>query len=107
MSSILPTISVPLHTGEDGTIYIAQTKVMFELVIYAFRMGDSPEHIQENYPVLSLADIYSVCSYYLQNQEMMDAYLKQQEAAEKRFMQEVDTRHPLSGKLRAKLLALK
>jgi uncharacterized protein (DUF433 family) len=107
MSSILPTISIPLHADEHGTLYIAQTKVTFELVIYAFRTGDSPEHIQENYPVLSLSDIYSICSYYLQNQEMMDAYLKRQEDAEKRFMQEVDTRHPLSGKLRAKLLALK
>ncbi len=105
MTPILPTISVPLRTEADGTIYIGQTKIMLELVISAFRLGDSPEHICENYSVLSLSDVYVIYAYYLQNRESVDLYMKTQEQSEEQFMQQIDERYPLPDTLRAKIRA--
>jgi uncharacterized protein (DUF433 family) len=105
MTTQIPTVSVPLRYDDDGTIYIGQTKVMLELVIRAFQLGDSPEHIKENYSVLSLVDVYAVCTYYLQHRHEIDVYLNRQEDVEKRLVEEGRERYLLPETLKAKLRA--
>lgn len=47
-----------------------------ESVLQAFQCGNSPEEIVLKYPVLNLADVYSVIAHYLWHREEVDAYLK-------------------------------
>lgn len=62
----------------QGTYRIADTRVSIDSVIIAFWQGATPEEIVQSYPALSLAQVYSCIGYYLSNQQIIDAYLKEQ-----------------------------
>ena len=61
-------MAVPIRIDEDGVAWVGRTDVPIERVIFAFNRGDSPQAIVEQYPVLTLADVYGVIAYYLQSQ---------------------------------------
>jgi uncharacterized protein (DUF433 family) len=101
----LPTaVPIPLRTDEDGTIRVGKTRVILGLVIYAFRQGASPETIVEMYPSLSLAHVYLISGYYLDNREEIDTYIQGQETEAIVIRQEIEKRFPQEG-IRARLLA--
>lgn len=104
MLTIPPAVPIPLRTDEDGTIRVGKTRVILDLVIYAFRQGASPETIVEMYPSLSLADVYLISGYYLDNREEIDNYIQQQETEAAVIRQEIEKRFPQEG-IRARLLA--
>jgi hypothetical protein len=56
---------------------IANTRVLLELVISAFKRGETPEGIARSYRTLRLADVYAVISGYLANPTPFDDYLCQ------------------------------
>ena len=58
------------------TIRIKGTRVGIEVVIEKFLEGASPEEIRRHHPHLTLKQIYATITYYLFNQEEMDAYIK-------------------------------
>ncbi|MCX6603000.1 MAG: DUF433 domain-containing protein [Acidobacteria bacterium] len=62
----------------DDTYYVAGTRVSLDSLIYAFRRGESPETIRENFELLDLEEVYGAIAYYLANQSSMDAYLLSQ-----------------------------
>ena len=100
------TISVdptPLRVHENGTVYVGKTRVMLELVIDAYKEGNTPEQIVENWDVLSLSDVYRVVAYYLEHREDVEAYMRQQEIEVERLLEENEKRFPTEG-IRAKLL---
>jgi uncharacterized protein (DUF433 family) len=54
------------HVEErNGEYYVAHTRVPIGVVIAACERGDRPERIVEQFPSLSLADVYGVIAYYL------------------------------------------
>lgn len=59
---------------------IADSRVSLDSVVYAWRDGLSLESIRENFPVLSLEEVYGAITFYLANQEEIDKYLSQSEA---------------------------
>jgi hypothetical protein len=63
-------------------------------VIYAFRLGSTPENIAEQYPSLSLDDVYLPLGYYLRHREEVDAYLQGQEAEAEAFRREYEEQRP-------------
>lgn len=71
------TMTVPLRTDEHGAIRIGKTRVLLELVIHAYYMGETPEGIVDSYPSLTIIDVYAVIGYYLANREEIDAYVRQ------------------------------
>lgn len=97
-------VAVPLQTDESGTIRVGGTRVLLDLVIFAFRQGATPETIVEQYPSLALADVYLVLGYYLQNRDTVDAYIRRREAEASVLQHEVEARFPPEG-IRARLLA--
>ncbi len=97
-------VAVPLRTDESGTIRVGGTRVLLDLVIFAFRQGATPETIVEQYPSLVLADVYLVLGYYLQNRDTVDAYIRRREAEALVLQHEVEARFPPEG-IRARLLA--
>jgi hypothetical protein len=58
---------------------IGQTRVPLESVIYPFQEGQSPEAIRQQYPALSLEEVYGAITYYLANRESVHQYLERQE----------------------------
>ncbi len=61
----------------DGGHYLTGTRVSLDSIVYAFRDGDSPETMQQNFSSLKLAQIYGAIAYYLENQAAIDAHLEQ------------------------------
>src|SRR5258705_11561892 len=95
---------VPITQDDSGMIRINGTRVTLQTLVYAFRQGDSPEQIVESYPVLRLADVYTVIAYYLNRRDEDDAYVREQETLADSIRQDNEARLPSEG-LRAKLLA--
>ena len=100
----------PLRLADDGTIRIAETRVSLDSVIHHYKLGASAEQIAQKFPALDLADVYAVIGYYLNNEETIEEYLRQQEARgdEIQGRAESDPQYQeTSAELRARLLARK
>ncbi len=61
-----------------GVYRVGETRVMLDSVVAAFHEGHSPETIQQQYPALSLEEVYGSIAYYLGNASEVEAYLKRQ-----------------------------
>jgi uncharacterized protein (DUF433 family) len=83
----------------NGGYYVTGTRVTLESIAYAFRDGESPEMIRQNFSALNLEQIYGAITYYLANRTAVDAYLIESEKEWDAFARE----HPLPEDLRAKL----
>jgi len=68
---------VPLKVISDEVVYVGNTRVPLETVIFTFNEGNTPEEIVMQYPALHLADVYQVIGYYLQHRDEIDAYVDQ------------------------------
>jgi uncharacterized protein (DUF433 family) len=62
----------------DDNLYVAGTRISLASVVYAFRRGESPEAICQNFKLLRLEEVYGAITYYLANQTEIDAYLNRQ-----------------------------
>ncbi len=101
-----PTMTIPLRTDEHGTIRIGKTRILLELVIHAYYMGETPEGIVDSYPSLTTSDVYAVIGYYLANRDEIDAYVRQRDERADQIMLEMETNltpeaHALRTRLRA------
>src|SRR5581483_9252873 len=71
------SVAVPLSEDPPGVFRIGNSRVLLELVVEAFKRGESPEAIVRSYRTLRLADVYAVISRYLANPAPFDEYLRQ------------------------------
>jgi uncharacterized protein (DUF433 family) len=62
----------------DDNYYVAGTRVSLDSIVHAFRRGESPETICQNFELLHLEEVYGAIAYYLANQADIDAYLIRQ-----------------------------
>jgi uncharacterized protein (DUF433 family) len=69
------TIGVPLREDPPGVFRVGDSRVLLELVLDAFRRGESAEAIVRSYRTLRLADVYAVISRYLADPTPFDEYL--------------------------------
>jgi hypothetical protein len=51
------------------------TRISLESIVHAFRRGESPETICQNFELLGLEEVYCAIAYYLANQAAIDAYM--------------------------------
>lgn len=63
----------------DCGYWISSTRVSLDSVVYAFKKGLSPESIRQCFPLLTLEQVYGAITFYLGNQEEIDAYLMREE----------------------------
>jgi hypothetical protein len=75
-----------------------------DTVIGAFADGATAEEIVQQYPTLSLADVYQVIAYYLRQPSDVDAYLRQRKHDGEGVKKRNEDRFDPQG-LRARLLA--
>lgn len=69
--------SVPLLLDSTGVVRVGDTRVTLDTVVEAFKLGATAEGIVEQFPALSLADIYSTIGFYLRNTTEIDAFLEE------------------------------
>ena len=79
MATLETTIVLPLTLTEDGTIRITGTRVSLDSVVHEYNQGATPEEIAVSFPSLRIEDIYAAITYYLNNHEQVEEYLRQQE----------------------------
>jgi len=105
MFAIPEVDTLPLKMDDDGVIRVAGTRVSLDIVITAFNEeGASAEEITHQFPVLSLADVYSVIGYYLRNRDSVDEYLHERATRREQVRRENEARFSTAG-LRERLLA--
>ncbi|MBX3064722.1 MAG: DUF433 domain-containing protein [Anaerolineae bacterium] len=86
---------------------MGNTRILLELVIYAFRQGETPEGIIDSYPSLTLADVYAVIAYYLNHREEVDSYIRQSEAKGKQLQAQIEAkRTPETEAVRARMRSI-
>ncbi len=85
---------IPIRVDEQQRLRIGNTRVLLDLVIYSFRVGSTPETITEQYPSLSLDDVYLAIGYYLRHRSEIDDYLVGQETEAETFRREYELSHP-------------
>jgi uncharacterized protein (DUF433 family) len=66
---------IPIETDKDGVIRVGNTRVTLETLVTAFNSGSTAEEIVYQFPVLNLADVYAVITYYLRNRDTVEKYL--------------------------------
>ncbi len=98
--------AVPLLADENGVMRVGKTRVTLDTLILAFEKGNTAEVIVSQFPVLKLADVYAVISYYLNNQTEIQTYLQQQEEASQKIWERIEAR-PDYKIFRERLLARK
>jgi uncharacterized protein (DUF433 family) len=96
------TLAKRYISQRDGGYWIEGTRISLDSVVYAFLNGDSPENIAQNFPLLSLEQVYGAIAFYLANRELIDAYLKEGEKEFEKLQQSLREKNPpLYQKLKA------
>lgn len=94
--------TVPLTLGSDGVMRVAGSRVTLDSLIHQFQHGATAEQIQEDFPSVSLRDIYAVIAYYLQHTRSVEEYLCEQSQGAVKARQEIEAGQN-TGNLRARL----
>jgi uncharacterized protein (DUF433 family) len=71
--------NTPLILVNDGTIRMTGSRVSLEVIFREFKQGATAEQLLEDFPSLTLRDIYGAIYYYLDNTEAVEDYMRQQE----------------------------
>ena len=99
-------IPLPVALDKDGVARVGGTRVTLDTVVHAFTRGATAEEIAQQYPSLSLSDIYATISFYLQNKYAVDEYLLQRDKKARAVREENEKQFDQSG-IRERLLARK
>lgn len=99
-------IPLPVSLDMNGVARVGGTRVTLDTVVHAFARGATAEEIAQQYPSLSLSDIYATISFYLQNNYAVDEYLAERAKRAKAVRDENEKRFDQSG-IRERLLARK
>jgi uncharacterized protein (DUF433 family) len=90
----------------QGTWRIVGTRVSLDSVIHSFWEGATPEEICQDFPSLSLAQVYEAIAYYLKQRDKVDAYLQAGRNGAEKLQQEFNGRHrDFLSNLRQQLLS--
>ena len=84
-----------------GNYYIADTRISLDSIVHAFRRGESPETICQNFELLRLEEVYGAIAFYLANQAEIDAYLLRQD---QKWAEGRRNSEPLPADLRERLM---
>ena len=95
---------IPIETDEDGVIRIGNTRVTLETLVSAFNSGSTAEEIVYQFPVLNLADVYAVITYYLRNKDIVEEYINNRTLLAEQFKQR-NQKNKNMNDIRKRLLA--
>ena len=76
----------------NGGYYVAGTRIGLDVIVHEFESGKSPESILEDYPPIgTLAKMYGVLTFILQNPGAVAQYLEDQD----RLWEEIKQQYPM------------
>ncbi len=101
---LVTTETVPLQMDADGVVRVGNTRVTLDTVVMAFMEGATAEEIVQQYPSLSLTDVYYTIGYYLRRQAEVETYLNRRRRQAERVRQRNESRFDPAG-IRKRLLA--
>jgi uncharacterized protein (DUF433 family) len=94
-------VHAPIVLDEQGVAYIEGTTAkVIEIVLAKEVSGQSPEELQQEFPHLSLAQIYAALAYYHQHKEELDADIERRRQLARQMRQDAGP-SPLAARLRA------
>jgi uncharacterized protein (DUF433 family) len=85
----------------DGNYYVVGTRISLDSIIHAFRRGESPETICQNFELLRLEEVYGAIAHYPANRAAVDAYLIRQG---EKWAEGKRSAEPLPSDLRERLM---
>jgi len=106
MGLSIAKMPVPLREEPTGTYRIGKSRVTLDVMINAYKMGDSAEQIVESFSSLKLSEVYLVIAFYLQNKEAVEVYLKEGEEQAANWQQHFEQEFP-NAEFRKKLRKMK
>lgn len=71
----------PLAIDDDETVRVKGSRVTLDVIVRQFQQGATAEQIVEDFPSLSLREVYGTLYFYLDNSAAVEAYLQQQTQA--------------------------
>jgi uncharacterized protein (DUF433 family) len=91
-----------VRVDEHGAMRIGNGRVMLDSIVAGFEQGHSPETLQQQYPALSLEEVYGAITYYLAHTDEVHTYLKRQDELWEAWRTKSATRSsPVVQRLRA------
>ena len=93
--TITPTPTKNYVEYRNQGYQIKGTRISLDSVVYNFLSGSSPENIQQNFPLLSLEQVYGGITFYLANREQIDAYLQQESVKFEQLRLSLREKNPL------------
>jgi uncharacterized protein (DUF433 family) len=90
MTMVVAAEAPPLAADAAGVFRVGNSRVTLDTVVGAFCDGATAEEIAEQYPAISLGQVYAVIAYYLAHTAEVNDYLqaREQRAAEVRAANE-------------------
>ena len=80
----------------NGRHYVAGTRVSLGSIVHGFRSGDSPDTLRQNFPSLTLEQVYGAITFCLAHQEEVETNIREGE-------EEIDRLIPPSSESRPEL----
>lgn len=105
MTFPVKTEASPLREDAAGALRVADSRVLLELVIWAFQDGATPEAIVQRYSTLTLPDVYAVIAYYFRHREEIEEYLVQREEKAEEARQRMESYQGDLSEIRARMQA--
>ena len=102
MASLETTQVAPLTLWEDGSIRVGSSRVTLDSVVREFTSGATVEQIQDDFPTLSLREIYGAIAYYLDHEDRVEEYLQRRDEEAVQVRRETEDR-PRSDALRRRI----
>jgi len=97
---------VPLHVDTDGVVRVGGTRLTLDTIVAGFLEGATAEELAQQYPSVSLADLYSVIGFYLRHRPEVQEYLDKRQQEAKIVREQNEARYDPLG-VRDRLLARK
>ena len=104
MTMVVAAERPPLSADASGVFRVGSSRVTLDSVVSAFRDGATAEEIAEQYPGISLGQVYSVIAYYLAHTAEVDDYLRTREQRSEEVRQANERLFEPTG-IRARLMA--
>jgi uncharacterized protein (DUF433 family) len=104
MTMVVAAEMPPLSADASGVFRVGCSRVTLDSVVSTFRDGATAEEIAEQYPAISLGQVYAVIAYYLAHTAEVDNYLRTREQRSAEVRQANERLFDPTG-LRARLLA--
>jgi uncharacterized protein (DUF433 family) len=93
--TLAPILAKPYIEQRDTGYWITGTRISLDSVVLSYLNGESPENMAQNFPLLSLEQIYGAIAFYLSNRDIVDVYLEKSEDEFQQLQQVCREKSPL------------